>query len=149
MPTNLFGPGDKFNDDGHVIPGLIRRFHEAKEANAASVSVWGTGKARREFLYVDDMADAAVFLMEHYDGAEPINVGCGMDITIEELAHMVAAAVGFRGRIEFDASKPDGTPRKVLDVSKLTALGWKPKVSLMEGLGRTVEVYRESLAVAA
>lgn len=145
MPTNLYGPGDRFDDDGHVIPGLMRRFHEAKESRAPSVKVWGSGKARREFLHVDDMADAAVFLMEHYDEAEPINVGTGEDIEIRELAEMIARTVGYRGDIEFDPSKPDGTPRKLLDVSKLHRLGWRHKIGLVEGLRSTYEAFAMSL----
>jgi len=147
MPTNLYGPGDRYDDDGHVIPGLIRRFHEAKESGAYSVMVWGTGRARREFLHVDDLADAAVFLMEKYDSPEPINVGTGEDIAIGfndgrvGLAELIANVVGYRGRIEFDASKPDGTPRKLLDVSKLHALGWKHKIGLEEGLRSTYEAF--------
>lgn len=149
MPTNLYGPADKFTDDGHVIPGLIRRFHEAIIAGAPSVTVWGTGEARREFLHVDDMADAAVFLMQHYDGAAPINVGCGEDVTIRDLAYLIAETVGYKGRIEFDASKPDGTPRKLLNVEKLTALGWKARIGLADGLRSTVAAYQASMAVAA
>ena len=141
MPTNLYGPGDRYNDDGHVIPGLMRRFHEAKEANAPTVAVWGTGRARREFLHVDDLADAAVFLMERYDSPEPINVGSGLDISIKELAEVIACVVGYSGRIEFDPSKPDGTPRKLLDCSKLHSLGWREKIGLVKGLRSTYEAF--------
>lgn len=149
MPTNLYGPGDRYSDDGHVIPGLMRRFHEAKESGAAAVGVWGTGRARREFLHVDDLADACVFLMEHYDSPEPINVGTGQDMSIAALAEVIAAIVGFRGRIEFDSSKPDGTPRKWLDISRVTKLGWKPKISLEDGLRSTYEAFAESLEAHA
>ncbi len=137
MPTNLYGPGDNFDKEkGHVIPAMMAKMHEAKVANAPSVTLWGTGKALREFLYVDDLAEACVFLLEKgFSGL--INIGCGKDQTIAELAEKVAAAVGYTGTIEFDASKPDGTPRKLLDVSKLLGLGWKPKVELGEGLKRT------------
>jgi GDP-L-fucose synthase len=144
MPTNLYGPGDKYNDDGHVIPGLMARFHKAKAAGESTVSVWGTGNARREFLHVDDLADAAVFLMERYDSSEPINVGTGVDITIRELAEMVSNVVGFRGSIRFDTTKPDGTPRKLLDVTKLNELGWRPKIGLLEGLAATYESFLSS-----
>jgi GDP-L-fucose synthase len=148
MPTNLYGPGDKYSDDGHVIPGLMRRFHEAKESGAKAVTVWGTGKARREFLHVDDMADAAVFLMERYDESEPINVGRCADVTIRDLAESIAEIVGFAGDILFDNTKPDGTPRKLLDVSKIGRLGWFPKIHLMDGLESTYAEYRKTLVAA-
>jgi GDP-L-fucose synthase len=142
MPTNLYGPGDNFDlERSHVVPALIRRLHEARERGAPSVTLWGTGTPRREFLFVDDLAEASVLLMEKYDSAEPINVGVGEDIRVSELAAMIRDIVGFQGRIEFDASKPDGTPRKLLDVSQLNALGWKPAVSLREGIRRTYEWY--------
>jgi GDP-L-fucose synthase len=144
MPTNLYGPGDRFDpEQSHVIPALLRRFHEAKERGFGEVVVWGTGTPRREFLYVDDLADAAVFLMGRYEEEMWINVGVGEDITIQELAEMVKEIVGFRGRIVYDPSKPDGTPRKLLDVSRLFALGWRPRVSLREGLERTYRWYLE------
>jgi GDP-L-fucose synthase len=144
MPTNLYGPGDRFDpEQSHVIPALLRRFHEAKERGFGEVVVWGTGTPRREFLYVDDLADAAVFLMWRYEEEMWINVGVGEDITIQELAEMVKEIVGFRGRIVYDPSKPDGTPRKLLDVSRLFALGWRPRVSLREGLERTYRWYLE------
>jgi len=144
MPTNLYGPGDNFDlETSHVLPALIRKFHEAKESGAGSVPIWGSGRPKREFLYVDDLADAAVFLMSHYDGAEIINVGTGKDISISDLAHLVGSVVGFEGRLEFDASKPDGTPRKLLDVARLTTLGWSPRWSLEEGVGATYEWYLE------
>jgi GDP-L-fucose synthase len=144
MPTNLYGPGDRFDpEQSHVIPALLRRFHEAKEKGDDKVVVWGTGTPRREFLYVDDLADAAVFLMQRYDEEMWINVGVGEDITIRELAEMVKEIVGFQGRIVYDPSRPDGTPRKLLDVSRLFALGWRPRVSLREGLERTYRWYLE------
>lgn len=144
MPTNLYGPHDNFDfNTSHVVPALLRRFHEAKVAGAPEVTVWGTGAPRREFLHVDDLADACVFLMQHYDGAEAINVGVGEDITIRDLAHCIAAIVGFTGDIVFDSSKPDGTPRKLLDVSRLHALGWHARISLEEGLRATYAWYRE------
>lgn len=135
MPTNLYGPGDNYHPEhGHVPAALIRRFHEAKIARAASVVVWGTGRPRREFLAVDDLADACVFLLKHYSGDEFVNVGTGTDVTIEEFARLVAEVVGYTGRIEFDTSRPDGSPQKLLDVSKITRLGWHPRIGLREGL---------------
>lgn len=135
MPTNLYGRGDNYHPEhGHVPAALIRRLHEAKEARAPVVKVWGTGRPRREFLCVDDLADAAVFLMQTYSEPEFINIGTGQDITIAEFAHIVADVVGYQGRIEFDASRPDGMPQKLLDVSKITALGWRPRIHLKEGL---------------
>lgn len=140
MPTNLYGPGDNFSPSGsHVLPALIRRYVEAKESGAPEVTNWGTGTVLREFLHVDDLASAIVFLLERYDSPETINVGTGKDLTIAEIAAKVAAAVGYEGRTAWDTSKPDGTPRKLLDVSRLTALGWSPTISLDEGLARTVE----------
>ncbi|MEZ5352725.1 MAG: GDP-L-fucose synthase [Bryobacteraceae bacterium] len=142
MPTNLYGPGDNFDlQTSHVLPALIRRFHEAKVSNAGAVTLWGTGTARREFLHVDDFADAAVFLMEQYDSGEIVNVGSGEDIRVAELAEMVREAVGYGGAIEFDSSKPDGTPRKLLEVSKLRAMGWRPRRKLREGIRDTYEWY--------
>jgi GDP-L-fucose synthase len=135
MPTNLYGPGDNYHPEhSHVVAALIRRFHEAKQAGAAEVVVWGTGTPRREFLHVDDFADAAVHLLKVYSGEGLINVGLGEDVTIRELAEAVAAAVGFAGRLTFDTSRPDGTPRKLLDVSRLAALGWQARIGLREGL---------------
>lgn len=140
MPTNLYGPGDNFNTtNSHVLPALIRRIHEAKMANAATVTLWGSGRPRREFLFVDDLADALLFLLEHYDSPEPINVGVGADLTIRELAEKIAEVVGWHGEFLFDSSKPDGTPRKLLDVSRLTALGWKANTSIDSGITRTYE----------
>jgi len=138
MPTNLYGIGDNFHpENSHVLPALIRRFHEAKEAGAGSVTIWGTGSPRREFLYVDDLAEALVFLMQRYSAVEHINVGCGADFTILEVARLVADVVGYRGAILTDPSRPDGTPRKLLDVSRLDALGWRAKTDLREGLEKT------------
>jgi GDP-L-fucose synthase len=143
MPTNLYGPNDNFSDtDAHVLPALIRRFHDARSNGAAMVTVWGSGKPRREFLFVDDLADALVFLMRTYSGETPINVGTGVDVTIAELAGAIQALVGYRGRVEFDSSKPDGTPRKLLDVTRLSALGWRAKTELREGLELTYRWYR-------
>lgn len=138
MPTNLYGPGDNFHpDNSHVLPALIRRFHEAKLHKKAEVVLWGTGIPRREFLYVDDLARACIFLLEHYDSPETINVGVGEDISIRELGELVAEIVGYTGSITQDLTKPDGTPRKLLDVSRLTSLGWKPSVSLRTGIEKT------------
>ena len=142
MPTNLYGINDNFDlQNSHVIPALIRKFHEAKQANAQEVVIWGSGAPRREFLYVDDLADACVFLMQHYNDEEHINVGCGEDIEIRELAMLVKKIVGYEGTIINDTTKPDGTPRKLLDVSKLHALGWKHSTSLEEGIRRVYEWY--------
>ncbi|HYP04498.1 MAG TPA: GDP-L-fucose synthase [Cyanobium sp.] len=146
MPTNLYGPGDNYHPThSHVLPALIRRFHEAEMAGAAVVTCWGSGTPRREFLHVDDLADAAVFCLEHWQ-PEPteiqfLNVGTGSDLPIRELAAMVAGAVGYRGLIEWDSSRPDGTPRKLLDVSRLGALGWSARIPLEEGLGHTASDY--------
>lgn len=138
MPTNLYGPGDNFHPEhSHVIPGLMRRFHEAKISGASSVVTWGTGTPRREFLHVDDLASALLLVMERYSDPGIINVGTGEDVTLRELSEMMREVVGFKGTIEFDTSKPDGTPRKVLDVSKIRSLGWSPSFSLSEGLGAT------------
>jgi GDP-L-fucose synthase len=138
MPTNLYGPGDNFDPlDSHVIPGLLRRVHEAKTQGAEEVTIWGTGTPRREFLYVEDLADACLFLMEHYDEAAIINVGVGQDLSIAELAHVVARVVGFQGRLTFDPSYPDGTPQKLLDISRLTQMGWRAQTSLETGLKET------------
>ncbi|MCC7464141.1 MAG: GDP-L-fucose synthase [Gammaproteobacteria bacterium] len=147
MPTNLYGPGDSFDlANSHVLPALLRKFHEAKLAGAAEVVVWGSGAPRREFLHVDDLADALVLLMQRYSEEAPINVGCGSDISIAELAALIGEVVGFRGRIVYDASKPDGTPRKLLDVSKLGALGWAPKIGLREGITETYRWYQAHAA---
>jgi len=144
MPTNLYGPGDNYDlKTSHVLPALIRKMVEAKEAGAPAVTVWGSGRPRREFLHVDDLADACLFLMERYDGEEIVNIGVGRDISIGELAAMVAEAVGYTGELVFDTTKPDGTPQKLLDVSRLTHLGWQAKISLREGIARTVAEYLE------
>lgn len=135
MPTNLYGPNDNFDlETSHVLPAMIRKFHEAKKRGDKEVVMWGDGSARREFLYVDDLADACVFLMEHYNGSEIINIGCGRDQTIKALANMVKKIVGYKGAIQWDTTKPNGMPRKQLDVNKLFALGWKPKVNLEDGI---------------
>jgi GDP-L-fucose synthase len=137
MPTNLYGPGDNYHPEhSHVVAALIRRFHEAKVAGASTVMIWGTGTPSREFLYVDDFADACVFVLKNYSGPEFLNIGVGQDISIAEFAQIVADIVGYSGKITYDASKPDGTPRKLVDVSRLSALGWKAKVSLQQGLGK-------------
>ena len=138
MPTNLYGPGDNFDlETSHVLPALIRKFHEAKLAGTESVTVWGTGTPRREFLHVDDLADACVFLMDNYDEADIINVGWGEDISIRELAELIRTVTGFSGGLRFDPSKPDGTPRKLLDVGRLTGLGWRPSKGLRKGIEET------------
>ena len=138
MPTNLYGPGDNYHPEhSHVPAALIRRFHEAKFAGTATATVWGTGKARREFLHVDDLADACVFVLKHYSDEGILNIGTGEDITIAEFAALVAKTVGYRGEVVFDTSKPDGTPRKLLDVSKLRALGWQASIDLASGLAAT------------
>lgn len=135
MPTNLYGPGDNFDlNSSHVLPALLRKAHEAKLAGAAELPVWGSGSPRREFLHVDDLADAAVFLMHHYDSPEIVNVGTGVDVTIRELAEIIQRVTGFAGRLAFDASKPDGTPRKLLDVSRLHSLGWHHRTELEDGV---------------
>jgi GDP-L-fucose synthase len=142
MPTNLYGPGDNYHPtNSHVLPALIRRFHEAREAGTAAVKAWGTGSPRREFLHVDDLADACAFLIGLSDPPDWINVGTGADVTIRELTGMVARVTGYAGAIDWDASKPDGTPRKLLDVSKLTALGWSPRIALAEGLSSTYQSF--------
>jgi GDP-L-fucose synthase len=138
MPTNLYGPGDNFDlESSHVLPALIRRFHEAKQQDAAEVTVWGTGAPRREFMHADDLADAAVFLMQRSTEHHLINVGVGQDISIGELAELIRSIVGFRGRIRFDPAKPDGTPRKLLDVTRLHSMGWRARISLAEGIEAT------------
>jgi GDP-L-fucose synthase len=149
MPTNLYGPGDNFDlQSSHVLPALVRKIHEAKEAGAEQVTVWGTGRPRREFLHVDDLADAAVFLMQSYDDEEIINVGVGEDVSIAELASTVREVVGYAGEITYDRSKPDGTPRKLLDVSRLQALGWQAKIPLREGIEHTYRWYLSEASTA-
>jgi GDP-L-fucose synthase len=144
MPTNLYGPNDNFSPHGsHVLPALIRRYEEARASQAATVTNWGSGSPRREFLHVDDMADACLHLLEHYDGPQQVNVGSGTDVTIRELADTVAKAVGYPGETNWDTTKPDGTPQKLLDVSRLAELGWTSKIGLREGIASTVKWYRD------
>lgn len=146
MPTNLYGPNDNFDlQNSHVLPALIRKFYDAKKENKESVVIWGSGTPKREFLYVEDLADACVFLMNHYNDLETINVGTGVDVTISELAQMIKQITGFSGNTVYDKSKPDGTPRKLLDVSKINKLGWNAQTSLEEGLKKTIEWYEKSL----
>jgi GDP-L-fucose synthase len=150
MPTNLYGPGDNFDpQNSHVIPALIRRFVEAKEQNAKEVVIWGTGKPMREFLYVEDLADALVFLMNNYEGIEHINVGTGKDVTIKELAETIRKIVEYKGNLIFDTTKPDGTPRKLLDVSKINKLGWKAGTNLKDGLKKTIDWYSKDSKLKA
>ena len=142
MPTNLYGPGDNFDlNHSHVLPALLRKVHEAKLAGAREVTVWGSGTPRREFLHVDDLAAGCRFLLENYDSPEIINVGCGEDVSIRELAELICDVIGFTGELVFDSSKPDGTPRKLLDTSKINALGWKPSIPLREGITQTYDWY--------
>ena len=149
MPTNLYGPGDNYDlQNSHVLPALLRKFHEAKESNAAEVEVWGTGTPRREFLHVDDLADACLHLMLHYNGKEPVNVGTGEDLTIRELVELVRDTVGYEGHIRFNTDKPDGTPRKLLDVSKLAEAGWKYKIALPEGIKAVYQEAFQPVSVA-
>ncbi|RID57923.1 hypothetical protein BRARA_F01259 [Brassica rapa] len=146
MPTNLYGPNDNFHpENSHVLPALMRRFHEAKANDAEEVVVWGSGSPLREFLHVDDLADACVFLMEKYSGFEHVNVGSGVEVTIKELAELVKEVVGFEGKLVWDCTKPDGTPRKLMDSSKLASLGWTPKVSIRDGLRQTYDWYLENV----
>lgn len=142
MPTNLYGPGDNFDlKNSHVLPALIRKFYEAKQQQAPTVALWGTGTPRREFLYVEDLADAVVYLMQQYDGSEILNIGTGQDVTISELGNIVKDIVGYEGEIVYDNTKPDGTPQKLLDVSRINALGWVAKTSLSEGIKKTLAWY--------
>ena len=144
MPTNLYGPGDNFDlNSSHVLPALIRKAHEAKQAGAASFEIWGSGTPSREFMHVDDLADASVFLLKYYSAAQPLNIGCGSDVTIGEVAELVAKVVGFAGTVTRDATKPDGTPRKLMDSSKLAALGWSAKIGLEDGIA---DAYRHYVA---
>jgi GDP-L-fucose synthase len=146
MPTNLYGPNDNFSPTGsHVLPALIRRYDEAVRSGASTVTNWGTGTPRREFLHSDDMADACLFLLEHYDGPSQVNVGTGTDGTIAEIADMVAEATGFSGETRWDTAKPDGTPQKLLDVSMLRDAGWTHRIGLRDGIAATVESYRSSV----
>ena len=145
MPTNLYGINDNFDlANSHVLPALLRKFHEAKINNVSEVEVWGTGSALREFLYVDDLANACVFLLENYQGLDFVNVGTGEEVSIKELALIIKAVVGYEGELKFDTSKPDGTPRKLQDTSKLTSLGWQPQTSLKEGLEATYQWFKEN-----
>lgn len=147
MPTNLYGPGDNFDlKSSHVLPALIRKFIDAKHSGAAKVTLWGTGTPRREFLYVDDLADACLYLMQNYDAEDLVNVGWGHDVSILELAQIIQRKVGFTGKLEFDTSMPDGTPRKLVDVTRLGKLGWHAKIDLEEGLDRTLRWYQENVA---
>ena len=151
MPTNLYGPGDNYHpENSHVLPALIRRFHEAAEANAPSVTCWGTGSPLREFLHVDDLGEACVFALEHWSPAPGeltyLNVGTGVDLSIRELAEAVAEATGFTGTIDWDSSKPDGTPKKQLDVRRMASLGWRARIPLAEGLAKTVQLFRDQLS---
>jgi GDP-L-fucose synthase len=148
MPTNIYGPNDNFDlENSHVLAALLRKAHEAKVSGKASMVVWGTGAPRREFLHSEDLADAVAFLIEHYDSPEIINVGCGRDVSIRELAELVCDVVGFTGTLEFDSTKPDGTPRKLLDVSKLTRQGWQAKIPLREGIESTYEWFLKNRKV--
>lgn len=149
MPTNLYGPGDNFDlEKSHVMPALIRKFHEAKMASAPSVTVWGTGKPLREFLHVDDCARACVFLMDRYEEPDIVNIGTGSDIPIGELAALVKKVVGYTGEIVFDAAKPDGTPRKLVDVGRITALGWRPEIGLEEGVANAYQWFLNNVNAA-
>ena len=146
MPTNLYGPGDNFDlEHSHVIPALMRKAHEAKMIGAPAMVVWGTGAPRREFLHVDDLADAALHLMEHYSEATTINVGVGKDVTIKELVTIICDVVGFEGELEFDTSRPDGTPQKMLDIARLRSIGWTPNVELRDGLATTYAWFLENI----
>lgn len=147
MPTNLYGPGDNFDlQSSHVLPALLRKVHEAKGSGAASVPVWGTGTVRREFLHVHDLARACRHLLEHYNQPDIVNIGTGEDVTIRELAELICDVVGYRGALEFDASKPDGTPRKQLDISRIQGLGWKPAITLRDGIAQTYEWFLANVA---
>ena len=149
MPTNLYGPGDNFDlQQAHVLPALLRRIHEAKRSGSASVTVWGSGAPRREFLHVDDLADAVLYLLQEYDGEPIVNIGWGKDISILELAELLASVIDYRGRLVFDTTKPDGTPRKLLDVGRLTALGWAPRIPLEAGVQSTYAWFVEHLSDA-
>jgi GDP-L-fucose synthase len=149
LPTNLYGPHDNFSEtESHVLPAMIRKFHDAKRAGRQEVQLWGTGRPRREFLHADDFADAIVFLMESYSDEAPINIGCGEDVSIADLAETVRDVVGFKGRAVFDPKMPDGTPRKLLDVSRLRTLGWSPKIPLRDGISKTYAWFRDNEAQA-
>jgi GDP-L-fucose synthase len=146
MPTNLYGIGDNFHPEhSHVLPAMIRRFHEAKLSGTQSVTLWGSGNPRREFLHVDDLASACIFMLEEYDAEIPLNVGCGVDITILQLAQIVARVTDFQGQINWDSSRPDGTPQKLLDTSRINSLGWKPSIPLEIGIRETYEWFKTQL----
>jgi GDP-L-fucose synthase len=150
MPTNMYGPGDNFDlENSHVLPALIRRFHDAKTSGSSSVSLWGTGSPKREFLHADDLGRACLFLLENYDDNVAINVGVGQDISIKELAELIRTTVGYQGNVAWDSSKPDGTPRKLLDVSLITNLGWKPEISLEDGIRSTYSWYLDNAATTS
>jgi GDP-L-fucose synthase len=147
MPTNLYGPGDNFDlENSHVLPALLRKFHAAKQNSESTVTLWGSGNPLREFLHVDDLADACLFLLENYDSEEIVNIGVGEDLSIAELAAIVSDVVGFAGETEYDSSKPDGTPRKLVDVSKINDLGWRAKTGLREGVAQTYQWFLENQA---
>ncbi len=149
MPTNLYGPNDNFDlGTSHVFAALLRKAHEAKASGAREIVVWGSGTPRREFLHVDDLASACLFLLQHYDSPEIINIGAGTDLTVRELAELICEVVGFKGELTWDASKPDGTPRKLLDITKIKSLGWKPTIPLHAGIARTYEWFRQQVAIA-
>ena len=149
MPTNLYGPGDNFDlNNSHVLPALLRKFHEAQRRGDGQVEIWGTGTPRREFLHVDDLADAVIFMLQNYDDEKIVNVGWGEDVTIRELAQMIKSAVGYRGGLTFDPSKPDGTPRKLLDVTRMNGLGWRPRIPLKAGIDSTYAWFKEHAAEA-
>lgn len=148
MPTNMYGPGDNFDlENSHVLPALIRKLNDAKTRGDSSVTLWGSGSPKREFLHADDLGRACLFLLENYDDDIAINVGVGEDISIKELAELIKEIVGFEGHIEWDASKPDGTPRKLLDVSRINSLGWKPEISLLEGIRATYSWYQQQAKI--
>ncbi|MCF8275179.1 MAG: GDP-L-fucose synthase [Flavobacteriales bacterium] len=149
MPTNLYGPNDNYDlNNSHVLPALLRKFHEAKLNGVSKIEVWGSGTPKREFLHVNDLAQACIFLMENYNGSEPINVGSGKEVTIRELAETISSIVGFQGNLVFDSSKPDGTPRKLMDISKLEEMGWKHQINLTEGISSVYKLYSASGGVA-
>lgn len=150
MPTNLYGPNDNFNmDSSHVLPAMLRRYHEAKVSGSRAVTMWGSGTPRREFLHVDDLARACLLLLDEYDNPMPINVGCGADVSIRELAETISRVVGFEGDIEWDVSRPDGTPQKLLDTSRINSLGWKPQIELEDGIRTTYAWFQEAIAVGS